>query len=143
MQLCYCKKCGRIILFVLEDEERVCDCCKSQVFPIPENFLRNECTIKEELEKQFINEYIKTSPEYDPNWAKKKEDILTKPKGHGIIFSNSTSTQNTGAPTCPTCHSTNLSKISGTSRWLSVGLFGLASSKIGKTFKCNSCGYTW
>lgn len=45
--------------------------------------------------------------------------------------------------TCPTCQSTNISKIGTLNRMASVGLFGLASSKIGKTHKCNNCGTTW
>lgn len=44
---------------------------------------------------------------------------------------------------CPTCGSTNIKKISGTKRWLSAGLFGLASSDIGKTMCCQKCGYKW
>ena len=46
-------------------------------------------------------------------------------------------------PKCPNCQSTNIKSISGAKRWLSVGLFGLASSDIGKTMQCNSCGYKW
>lgn len=46
-------------------------------------------------------------------------------------------------PRCPTCGSTNISKISTTSRMISTGLFGLASSKIGKTMECKKCGYKW
>lgn len=46
-------------------------------------------------------------------------------------------------PTCPTCGSTNVQKISGTKRWLTTGLFGLASSDVGKTMKCKNCGYKW
>lgn len=46
-------------------------------------------------------------------------------------------------PKCPTCQSTNISKISTTKRLFSTGLFGLASSDIGKTMKCNKCGYKW
>lgn len=46
-------------------------------------------------------------------------------------------------PKCPTCGSTNIKNISGTKRWLSTGIFGLASSNIGKTMQCNSCGYKW
>ena len=42
--------------------------------------------------------------------------------------------------TCPYCKSTNTKKISGGSRWLSTGLFGLASSKVGKQWHCNNCG---
>lgn len=46
-------------------------------------------------------------------------------------------------PKCPTCGSTNIQKISGTKRWLSTGLFGLASSDIGKSMVCKSCGCKW
>lgn len=44
-------------------------------------------------------------------------------------------------PHCPTCGSTNVQKISGMKRWVSVGLFGLASSDVGKTMVCKKCGY--
>lgn len=46
-------------------------------------------------------------------------------------------------PKCPTCGSSNVKKISSTKRWISAGLFGLASSNIGKTMECNNCGYKW
>ena len=42
--------------------------------------------------------------------------------------------------TCPYCHSTNTKKISAGHRWLSTGLFGLASSDLGKQWKCADCG---
>ena len=40
---------------------------------------------------------------------------------------------------CPYCHSTDTKKISGTSRLMSTGLFGLASGKLGKQWHCNKC----
>lgn len=46
-------------------------------------------------------------------------------------------------PKCPHCHSTNIAKISGTERAVSVLGMGLLSKKINKSFKCKSCGYTW
>lgn len=46
-------------------------------------------------------------------------------------------------PKCPTCQSTNIQKISNIERGASVGLFGLFSKKINKSFKCGNCGYTW
>lgn len=46
-------------------------------------------------------------------------------------------------PKCPTCGSTDIQKISGTKRWFSTGLFGLASSNVGKTMECKKCGYKW
>ena len=45
--------------------------------------------------------------------------------------------------TCPNCGSTNIKEISTASRVISVGIFGLASGKIGKTYECNSCKYKW
>lgn len=49
--------------------------------------------------------------------------------------------QNT--PKCPTCGSTDIKKLSTTSKVLGVGLLGLASKTVGKTYKCNKCGYYW
>ncbi len=46
-------------------------------------------------------------------------------------------------PKCPTCQSTNIKKIGTLNRAVSVGIFGLASGKIGKTYKCSNCGATW
>lgn len=46
-------------------------------------------------------------------------------------------------PKCPTCGSSNIRKISTGERMVSVGMLGLFSKKISKSFKCNSCGYTW
>lgn len=47
------------------------------------------------------------------------------------------------APKCPHCGSTNIGKISTTSRAVSVAAVGLASGKIGKQYKCSSCGHMW
>ena len=44
---------------------------------------------------------------------------------------------------CPYCNSSNVTKIGTVNRAVSVSMFGLASSKIGKTHKCNDCGSTW
>lgn len=46
-------------------------------------------------------------------------------------------------PKCPTCGSTNIRKMGEVERGASIWAFGLFSRKINKTFKCNSCGYTW
>lgn len=46
-------------------------------------------------------------------------------------------------PKCPTCGSTNVQRISTASRLGSTMLFGIASSKLGKTMECKNCGYKW
>lgn len=42
-------------------------------------------------------------------------------------------------PHCPYCNSTNLTKVSGTSRFASTLMFGIGSKKVGKQWKCNNC----
>lgn len=51
--------------------------------------------------------------------------------------------QNTNTPHCPTCNSTNIHKISVTSKAINAGLFGLLGNKRKKQFHCNNCGYEW
>lgn len=46
-------------------------------------------------------------------------------------------------PKCPTCQSTNISKIGSMERVGSIATLGLFSKKINKSFKCKACGYTW
>jgi len=44
---------------------------------------------------------------------------------------------------CPTCGSQNTSSISTGNRLASTAMWGVASGKIGKTKKCNTCNYMW
>lgn len=60
-----------------------------------------------------------------------------------IVQANAQAQELLNKPKCPTCGSTNIQKISATKRWVSTGLFGLASSNIGKTMCCKNCGYKW
>ena len=60
-----------------------------------------------------------------------------------INSSRSQQSSQSNTPKCPTCGSTNVHKISGTKRWFSTGILGLASSDIGKSMQCSDCGYKW
>ena len=56
-------------------------------------------------------------------------------------FSNSASSTPKPEVTCPYCKSTNTKKISGLSKAVSVGLFGIfALGKTTKQWHCQSCG---
>ena len=46
-------------------------------------------------------------------------------------------------PKCPTCGSTNVKHISTLNRAVSIGVFGLFSSKIGKNYECLDCKMKW
>lgn len=55
----------------------------------------------------------------------------------------SSTPQTDNRPKCPTCGSTNLRKISTTSKVTSVAMWGLLSQKVKKTWHCNNCKYEW
>lgn len=46
-------------------------------------------------------------------------------------------------PRCPTCGSTDIKKLDSLDRTVSTAVWGIASGKIGKQFKCKHCGYMW
>ena len=46
-------------------------------------------------------------------------------------------------PKCPTCGSTNVEKISTTSKTIGFVAVGVFSSNFGKTMHCKQCGYKW
>lgn len=145
----YCKKCGRILENSWDDEILKCDCCKSITYPVPEKYLLEGFDIAfkdKESEQLLIEELVKTSPEFDQYLFDHRDEILANQSAefnakmaHGKAILQEQSCK----PKCPYCGSTNISKIGVLNRVVSTGLLGLASSKIGKTHKCNKCGSTW
>lgn len=60
-----------------------------------------------------------------------------------IAYNNMVAKELLNKPKCPTCQSTNLKKISTTSKVVNTTMFGLLGTKRHKTFHCNNCGYEW
>lgn len=56
-----------------------------------------------------------------------------------IIKANVIARETSNQPKCPYCQSTNLKKLDVIDRGVSFGLFGFASSKVGKQWHCNNC----
>ncbi len=142
--LCYCKKCGRVVS-IDQNDDNICDYCQNVVIPVPENFLVSEKVpiLKSDLEEQFINEYIKSSSEFDQYLFDHRDEDLhnrrmeNKAKlEHGKAILEESSRQ----VKCTYCGSTNVKKIGLLNRAVSTELWGLGSKKIGKQFHCNNCG---
>ena len=53
------------------------------------------------------------------------------------------SPRNEYIPHCPTCGSTNVRKISVGSKVVGGAMFGLFSSNVRKSYRCDNCGYKW
>lgn len=60
-----------------------------------------------------------------------------------IRQSTQSTKQSSNIPHCPTCGSTNIKKISATSKVVGAGLFGLFSKTARSQFECKDCGYKW
>ena len=108
---------------------------KEEIAHRKDNFVTNELQSNplfsiEEYNKQ-INKQIEVENEISEYQKKKQLEIQSK--------NLKTMNNNNCVPKCPTCGSTNIKKISTTNRIVSTGLFGLASSKIGKQWHCNNC----
>lgn len=112
-----CNKCGKTIL--IKDLQLFQTIQSEYCVVINNKKIQCECG----NEGYGFIEY-KNNPAIEKTIVKKTSNVVNTPK-------------------CPSCQSTNISKIGTLNRMASVGLFGLASSKIGKTHKCNSCGGTW
>lgn len=143
--LCYCKKCGRLVQHLSKELNKPCDYCHNITYPVPDEYLggKSKSFIKKDLEQQFIDEYIKPSPEFDQylfdhrdkDLAQRRMENRTKLEhGKAILEEQSRS------PKCIYCGSTNIRKIGLLNRAISTELWGLGSKKIGKQFHCNNCG---
>lgn len=101
----------------------------------------------------LIEYCVKTAPEFDQELFDKRPYIQKKRSQEYNRMLNAHEAIRAGAdpklafknggqnlPKCPTCGSLNVKKIGGVERAASVGLFGLFSKKIGKTFECKNCG---
>lgn len=145
--LCYCNKCGRVVSLLEKELNEPCEYCQNITQPVPDEYLNDsKIFIKPELEQRFIDQYIKSSPEFDQYlFEHRDEDLFNcwmenrKKLEHGKAILE----EQARISKCPSCGSSNISKIGAVGRVVSFKLLGFASSKIGKTHKCNNCGSMW
>lgn len=76
----------------------------------------------------LFDEEISLNPQYNPDLKNIKPQPVQVEKN---------------IPKCPTCGSTNIEKISTTSKVVGAAMFGLLSKTAKSQFKCKNCGYKW
>lgn len=151
--LMYCKKCGRVV-----QRAKICDICGSVTYQVPTQYLMKDVDflIDSKLEDQFIEECVKSSPEFDEYLFNNRDKIRAQKSAEyerdmaigdairqGADVKTAFRNGGQNMPKCPTCGSTNIRKMGGVERGTSIWAFGIFSKKINKTFKCGNCGYTW
>lgn len=78
--------------------------------------------------------------------APKPQQVIPPPQNHKYIDMTKTTLHNStnpNTPHCPTCGSTNIKKISATSKFMGAIGFGLFSKTARSQFECKNCGYKW
>lgn len=152
-----CPHCGYINFYVKPLKFPICKCCDYEDPIIITNDERHNLvvSIKASINEQksneeladIIDEALREKYVYDNEHFSKKayNDMLEyterKEKEAKAFFSSNSSDPHT--PKCPTCGSTDLRKVSVGAKAVSVGLLGIFSQKVKKTWHCNSCGYEW
>lgn len=74
---------------------------------------------------------------------KKNNDMASERQNEEIKNALNPFKSITNGYVCPMCGKKSGKKISTASRAASVAMVGLASGKIGKQYKCTSCGHMW
>ena len=135
--LYYCEKCGGTGVLDFD----VCVQCGSHnsYKSVPDEYV-DDYAIKDDLKAEFIENIVKSSPNFDQECWDRREAFKEIQKHNNELLENDKVKQS-NVPKCPTCQSTNLNKITVTSKAMNTALFGLFGTKRHKTFHCNNCGY--
>lgn len=137
--LYYCEKCGGTGVLDFD----VCVQCGSHnsYKSVPDEYV-DDYAIKDDLKAEFIENIVKSSPNFDQECWDRREAFKEIQKHNNELLENDNVKQ-ANVPKCPTCGSSNIKRVSGTSKAVSVVMFGLLSQKVKKQFRCNNCGYEW
>lgn len=112
-----------------------------------------QCTSCRKVNTISYNKFSYFKPEY----VKLKDGVEICCKGCGKVVTNRTIPRRpdgwrelnmwekdyANLPKCPTCSSTNIKKISTSSKVASVAMWGVLSRKVHKQWHCNICGSEW
>nr|DAH59247.1 MAG TPA: RNA polymerase I [Caudoviricetes sp.] len=148
----YCPVCGYIDG---EHTKTVCPFCNHELKDSDHPLKEMQGKQRWEIEP-IIEDIVRRLVRYDPDFRQSvymnrlKEEAersrIAKEAAHQAqvaMWKRINAERAANAPRCPTCGSTDLKKIDALDRAISVSFLGLASGKIGKSFKCNHCGYMW
>ncbi|MCI8765017.1 MAG: hypothetical protein HFG58_10665 [Lachnospiraceae bacterium] len=106
--LCYCKKCGRVVQRTSKNLEKPCDYCNNSLKIVPKEFTASglETCLEDELKQQFIDEYIKSSPEFDQYLFEHRDEDLAKRRMENktkLDHGKQILEEQSRLPGCPTC----------------------------------------
>ena len=153
-----CYNCGnREFKYFLKENSKICDVCGAEFHDLDfftgmkigkMTMLESDKWIEQQTGRKISEELLAKRKEQARQHleAREKEREQEAAAYRLKMVEQSIEREQKKHPTnihCPTCGSNKIEKISGFDRAMSAKMLGLASSKIGKTFECKSCGYKW
>ena len=143
-----CKECAQIYLYSLKSEvKNGCKNCGSKNLIEASNWWNDSIEIslknKNNKEGKILEEIAYVENILNRQLTEHEKQIYYNRSTEAAQWTKNLMNEAKHQPKCPTCQSTNIRKIGTLERGASVGMFGLFSKKINKTFKCNNCDYTW
>lgn len=142
-KILYCKKCGFVDL---ASNTSKCKFCNNELSST-EEFFDEICSSQEFSSKEEIEEYVRQTYVYfDENYD---EDLMNQRENENNIqnqidyFEDKFLNENSNVAKCPTCGSDDIEHISTSDKIAGGLMFGLFSSNVRKTMRCNNCGYKW
>ena len=90
--------------------------------------------------KILIDEEVCKNPLFD---IKKSEFASEKDNANTVALASQIYQSDNNLPKCPTCNSTNISKISALKKATYAFAFGFFSNTAKSQFVCKNCGYKW
>ena len=155
----FCKRCGKAIILTNSAKFPVCNFCGYEDMVYVSVREHNEAIKLERTANPSLDEwdaipganyrirekYIFNIPTLDKTLYNKMVDaeLAEVKKDKEEVESWTSNKPRKPDIKCPTCDSLNTYKISGMSKSVSVGLFGLFSQRVKRQFHCNNCGYEW
>lgn len=139
----YCEKCGFVTSHLPSKmPKETCFMCGStgSFKLVPAKYCYESGSFCSDNEEEFYEKVVKPSPNFDQScWDERLEKIAWQEEEQMKDYLS----KQANVPKCPTCSSTNLTRISGASKAADTFLFGIFGTKRDKTFHCNNCGYEW
>lgn len=129
-----CKKCSYIDV----NEKTTCPVCANNEWENYEIYQIKQISTDE----SFVEAMIKLKEENIIEYQLKMSQFKTQVQQQKQLEQGQNSSD-TNIPKCPTCSSTNLKKITSTSKVVNTAIWGIFGTKRHKTYHCNNCGYEW
>lgn len=139
----YCPICGSQTF----STTNICTHCKNYIKPKESlydyEYYRDKALKKygdkTETLRVLIDEEVSKNPLYNPNTDMHNAETEYEQRTASIFNKK----EEANVPKCPTCGSTNIKKISTTSKVMGAAMFGLFSKTARSQFECQNCHYKW